>query len=43
MFFFSAAGDPDITIFTDALVSHDGRVYWQPPAIYKSFCSVNLK
>ncbi|KAI1729880.1 neurotransmitter-gated ion-channel ligand binding domain-containing protein [Ditylenchus destructor] len=37
-----AAGDPDITIFTDALVSHDGRVFWQPPAIYKSFCSIDV-
>uniref|UniRef100_A0A915CYE9 Uncharacterized protein n=1 Tax=Ditylenchus dipsaci TaxID=166011 RepID=A0A915CYE9_9BILA len=38
----NAAGDPDITIFTDALVSHDGRVFWQPPAIYKSFCSIDV-
>lgn len=37
----NAAGDPDITIFTDALVSYEGRVSWQPPAIYKSFCSVS--
>uniref|UniRef100_A0A914WLF9 Neurotransmitter-gated ion-channel ligand-binding domain-containing protein n=1 Tax=Plectus sambesii TaxID=2011161 RepID=A0A914WLF9_9BILA len=36
----NAAGDPDITIYTDALVSYDGRVFWQPPAIFKSFCSV---
>uniref|UniRef100_A0A914RUA6 Neurotransmitter-gated ion-channel ligand-binding domain-containing protein n=1 Tax=Parascaris equorum TaxID=6256 RepID=A0A914RUA6_PAREQ len=29
---FSAAGDPDITIFTDALVAYDGRidVTWFP-------------
>uniref|UniRef100_A0A183CAT7 Nicotinic acetylcholine receptor alpha subunit n=1 Tax=Globodera pallida TaxID=36090 RepID=A0A183CAT7_GLOPA len=39
----NAAGDPDITIFTDALVSFNGRVYWQPPAIYKSFCPIKVK
>jgi hypothetical protein len=36
----NAAGEPDITIFTDALVSSDGQVSWTPPSIYKSFCSV---
>ena len=39
---YSAAGDPDITILTDALVTYEGKVYWQPPAIYKSFCPVGL-
>uniref|UniRef100_A0A914N1Y7 Neurotransmitter-gated ion-channel ligand-binding domain-containing protein n=1 Tax=Meloidogyne incognita TaxID=6306 RepID=A0A914N1Y7_MELIC len=39
----NAAGDPDITIFTDALISYNGRVYWQPPAIYKSFCPIKVK
>lgn len=34
---YSAAGDPDITIYTDAVVAYDGCVLWQPPAIYKSF------
>nr|CDJ96045.1 Neurotransmitter-gated ion-channel ligand-binding domain containing protein [Haemonchus contortus] len=38
----SAAGDPDITILTDALVTHDGHVFWQPPAIYKSFCPIDV-
>ncbi|MFH4973834.1 hypothetical protein AB6A40_000543 [Gnathostoma spinigerum] len=38
----NAAGDPDITIFTDALVTYDGRVFWQPPAIYKSFCPIDV-
>ncbi|WKY17308.1 hypothetical protein Q1695_001704 [Nippostrongylus brasiliensis] len=38
----NAAGDPDITILTDALVTHDGHVYWQPPAIYKSFCPIDV-
>ncbi|VDM75910.1 unnamed protein product, partial [Strongylus vulgaris] len=37
----NAAGDPDITILTDALVTHEGHVFWQPPAIYKSFCPVS--
>lgn len=38
----NAAGDPDITIFTDALVSYDGRVSWSPPSIYKSFCAIDI-
>lgn len=38
----SAAGDPDITIYTDALVAYDGRILWQPPAIYKSFCPASF-
>lgn len=38
----NAAGDPDITIFTDALVSHDGLVFWAPPSIYKSFCAIDI-
>ncbi|PAV59737.1 hypothetical protein WR25_23714 [Diploscapter pachys] len=38
----NAAGDPDITILTDALVTYDGTVFWQPPAIYKSFCSIDV-
>ncbi|KAL3981855.1 Neurotransmitter-gated ion-channel ligand binding domain family protein [Acanthocheilonema viteae] len=38
----NAAGDPDVTIFTDALVAYDGRVLWQPPAIYKSFCPIDV-
>ncbi|CAJ0923110.1 unnamed protein product, partial [Mesorhabditis belari] len=38
----NAAGDPDITILTDALVTHEGRVFWQPPAIYKSFCPIDV-
>ncbi|CEF60228.1 Nicotinic acetylcholine receptor family and Neurotransmitter-gated ion-channel transmembrane domain and Neurotransmitter-gated ion-channel family and Neurotransmitter-gated ion-channel ligand-binding domain and Nicotinic acetylcholine-gated receptor, transmembrane domain-containing protein [Strongyloides ratti] len=38
----NAAGDPDITIFTDALVAYDGRVFWHPPAIYKSFCPIDV-
>ncbi|CAI5454674.1 unnamed protein product [Caenorhabditis angaria] len=38
----NAAGDPDITILTDALVTYEGVVYWQPPAIYKSFCPIDV-
>nr|CDQ00564.1 BMA-ACR-12 [Brugia malayi] len=38
----NAAGDPDITTSTDALVAYDGRVLWQPPAIYKSFCPIDV-
>uniref|UniRef100_A0A158P7G4 Neur_chan_LBD domain-containing protein n=1 Tax=Angiostrongylus cantonensis TaxID=6313 RepID=A0A158P7G4_ANGCA len=38
----NAAGDPDITILTDALVTYEGHVFWQPPAIYKSFCPIDV-
>ncbi|CAB3399887.1 unnamed protein product [Caenorhabditis bovis] len=38
----NAAGDPDITILTDALVTYEGDVFWQPPAIYKSFCPIDV-
>uniref|UniRef100_A0A158R5R8 Neur_chan_LBD domain-containing protein n=1 Tax=Syphacia muris TaxID=451379 RepID=A0A158R5R8_9BILA len=38
----NAVGDPDITIVTDVLVSYDGRVVWHPPAIYKSFCPIDV-
>ncbi|KAL1243045.1 Acetylcholine receptor subunit alpha-like [Trichinella spiralis] len=38
----NAAGDPEITIFNDALVYYDGTVVWKPPAIYKSFCSIDV-
>ena len=39
--FFSAAGNPEISIYTDALIYNDGTVVWKPPAIYKSFCEVS--
>ncbi|KAL3116696.1 hypothetical protein niasHT_000774 [Heterodera trifolii] len=50
----NAAGDPDITCFgwrcfsqlnfwPFSKVSFNGRVYWQPPAIYKSFCPIKVK
>ncbi|VDP15076.1 unnamed protein product [Soboliphyme baturini] len=38
----NAAGDPEITIFNDAVVYYDGRVVWKPPAIYKSFCLIDV-
>ena len=37
---FSAHGNPQITIASDALVFYDGTVVWKPPAIYNSFCLV---
>ncbi|KAJ6653653.1 hypothetical protein lerEdw1_008841 [Lerista edwardsae] len=30
----------DITLHVNALVSYDGLVYWLPPAIYRSACSI---
>lgn len=39
----SADGDYTVTIMTKATVSYDGKVTWQPPAIYKCYCNINVK
>jgi len=28
---------------TKAILNHTGRVTWKPPAIYKSFCEINVE
>ncbi|CAD6187526.1 unnamed protein product [Caenorhabditis auriculariae] len=39
----NADGEPHITISSLARVDFRGRVVWQPPSIYKSFCPINIK
>lgn len=28
---------------TKAILHHTGKVVWKPPAIYKSFCEINVE
>jgi hypothetical protein len=40
---FSADGNYEVTLMTKATVYFDGRVIWEPPAIYKSSCTINVE
>lgn len=40
---FSADGNYEVTIMTKAILHHDGKVVWKPPAIYKSFCEIDVE
>lgn len=42
-FCFSADGNYEVTIMTKAILHHDGKVIWKPPAIYKSFCEIDVE
>ncbi|NXP53182.1 ACHG protein, partial [Heliornis fulica] len=35
-------GTFEITLYTNVLVSPDGSIYWLPPAIYRSTCSIHV-
>ncbi|KYN18047.1 Acetylcholine receptor subunit alpha-like 1 [Trachymyrmex cornetzi] len=39
----NADGNYEVTIMTKAILNHTGRVTWKPPAIYKSFCEINVE
>ncbi|XKL62001.1 hypothetical protein PGB90_001834 [Kerria lacca] len=39
----NADGNYELTIMTKAMVYYTGRVVWKPPAIYKSFCEIDLE
>ena len=39
----SADGDYTVTIMTKATISYKGTVTWNPPAIYKSYCDMNVE
>ena len=39
----SADGDYIITMLTKATIEHTGVVKWQPPAIYKSQCDIDVE
>lgn len=40
---FSADGNYEVTIMTKAILHHTGKVVWKPPAIYKSFCEIDVE
>ena len=40
---FSADGDYIVTTMTKAILHHDGKVVWNPPAIFKSSCEIDVE
>ncbi|CAG5121910.1 unnamed protein product, partial [Candidula unifasciata] len=38
-----ADGDFQITLKTKAIISHTGKIVWEPPAIYKSYCPIDVE
>jgi hypothetical protein len=40
---YSADGSYEVTIKTKATVYHTGLVVWQPPAVYKSSCAIDVE
>ena len=41
--YFSADGNYHITTMTKATLYHDGLVKWEPPAIFKSSCDIDVR
>ncbi|GFV03775.1 acetylcholine receptor subunit alpha-like 1 [Trichonephila clavipes] len=39
----SADGNYEVTIMTKAIIHSTGRVVWNPPAIYKSSCQIDVQ
>ncbi|XP_031636440.1 acetylcholine receptor subunit alpha-like 1 [Contarinia nasturtii] len=39
----NADGNYEVTIMTKAILHHTGKVRWKPPAIYKSFCEIDVE
>ncbi|KAJ8681947.1 hypothetical protein QAD02_017739 [Eretmocerus hayati] len=39
----SADGNYEVTLMTKATVYYSGIVVWQPPAVYKSSCSIDVE
>ncbi|XP_046963180.1 acetylcholine receptor subunit alpha-like isoform X2 [Vanessa cardui] len=39
----NADGNYEVTLMTKATVYHNGMVVWQPPAVYKSSCSIDVE
>ncbi|XP_076334111.1 acetylcholine receptor subunit alpha-like 1 isoform X1 [Tachypleus tridentatus] len=39
----NADGNYEVTIMTKAIVHDDGKVVWNPPAIYKSSCQIDVQ
>lgn len=42
-FLYSADGAFEITLLTKATVYYTGRIVWEPPAIYKSYCPIDVE
>ena len=40
---YSADGNYEVTLMTKATLHPDGLVYWEPPAIYKSSCTMDVE
>lgn len=43
IFDFSADGDFHVKMLTKAKVEYNGRITWEPPAIYKSYCPIDIE
>lgn len=41
--FFSADGEFVVTLLTKAKVYYTGKIVWEPPAIYKTYCPINVE
>ena len=39
----SADGNYEVTLMTKATLHYNGKVLWEPPAIYKSSCTINVE
>ncbi|XP_039306574.1 acetylcholine receptor subunit alpha-like 1 isoform X2 [Solenopsis invicta] len=39
----NADGNYEVTIMTKAILNHTGKVTWKPPAVYKSFCEIDVE
>jgi len=39
----NADGNYEVTIMTKAILTYTGRVKWNPPAIYKSYCGIDVE
>lgn len=39
----NADGMYEVSFYSNAVVSHDGSIFWLPPAIYKSACKIEVK
>jgi nicotinic acetylcholine receptor len=39
----SADGNYEVTLMTKATIYPNGVVHWEPPAIYKSSCTINVE
>ena len=39
----SADGNYEVTIMTKAVLHYNGKVVWNPPAIYKSSCEIDVE